>query len=119
MAPAAAVTASSIRLKTGNAVSTIVNCMGATCAGTLELTKTVTTKIQIGHTKKYRVRATVLNLGQTRYAVRAGESRGFAVHLNATGLKLVRTGKSRRYSCELVMKTSTGTFREMISFVRP
>jgi len=85
----------------------------------LELTKTITTKVQIGHTKKYRVRKTVLNLGQTRYAVLAGESRGFAVHLNATALKLVRSATGRRYVCELVMKTSTGTFREIISFVRP
>jgi parallel beta-helix repeat protein len=119
LAPIAAVIASSVKLKAGNAVSTTITCKGATCAGTLELTKTISTKVQIGHTKKYRVRKTVLNLGQTRYAVRAGESRGFAVHLNATGLKLMRSATGRRYSCELVMKTSTGTFREIVSFIRP
>ena len=85
LAPIAAVTTSAVRLTTANAVSTTIHRTGATCAGTLELTKTVTTKVQIGHTRKYRERTTVVNLGQTRYAVSAGESRGFSVHLNATG----------------------------------
>jgi parallel beta-helix repeat protein len=119
LAPIAEVTTSSVRLTASNAIATTVHCTGATCAGTLELTKTVTTRVQIGHTKKYRERTTVLDLGQTRYVVLAGESRGFAVHLNATGLKLMRSATGHRYSCELVIRTLTSVQREMVSFARP
>jgi hypothetical protein len=113
------VTTTAVKLGTGNAVSTTIHCTGATCAGTLELTKTVSTKVRIGHTNKYRVRTTVVNLGQTRYAVSAGESRGFSVHLNATGMKFMRSASGSRYSCELVIHTSTGVHREIVSFLRP
>jgi hypothetical protein len=83
------------------------------------LTKTVKTKIQIGHTEKYRTKSTIENLGKTRYAVAAGAKRAFSVQLNATGLKLVRNASGRRYACELVITSAAGTKREMISFNRP
>jgi parallel beta-helix repeat protein len=118
-APTSVVTTTAVKLGTGNAVSTTIHCTGATCAGTLELTKTLTTKVRIGHTNKYRVRTTVVNLGQTRYAVSAGDSRGFSVHLNATGMKFMRSATGRRYSCELVIRTATGVHREIVSFLRP
>jgi parallel beta-helix repeat protein len=119
LAPIAAVTTSAVKPTTGNAVSTTIHCTGATCTGTLELTKTVTTRVQIGHTKKYRERTTVMDLGQTRYAVSAGQSRGFSVHLNATGLKFLRSSTARRYSCELVIRTLTSVHRQIVSFARP
>jgi hypothetical protein len=118
-APIDAVSASVVKLTTNNAVSTTVHCTAATCDGTLELTKTVTTKIRTGHSNKYRERTTVVNLGQTRFAVLAGESRGFSVHLSATGLKLMRSATGRRYSCELVIRTATGVHAEIVSFLRP
>jgi len=83
------------------------------------LTKTVTTRVEIGHTKKYRTKSTVEDLGKTRYAVQAGAKRAFSVKVNATGLKIMRAAKGRRYSCELVITSAAGTKREMISFDRP
>lgn len=59
-------TTSGASLKSGNKVSTTVHCAGATCAGTLELTRTVTTKIEIGHAKTYRTKSTIKDLGETR-----------------------------------------------------
>jgi hypothetical protein len=113
------VTTSGTTLKSGYKVSTTVHCASATCVGTLELTKTVKTKVQIGHTKKYRTKSTVEDLGKTRYAVAAGAKRAFSVKLNATGMKLVRAAEGRRYSCWLVITSAAGTKREMISFDRP
>src|SRR6202034_1462922 len=112
-------TVSAAKLAAGDALSTVVHCRGGTCSGTLELTKSVTTKVQIGRTGKYRERTTVINLGQTRFVVSAGKSRGFSVRLNATGLKLMRSATGRRYSCELLIRTSTGVHSEVVSFLRP
>jgi hypothetical protein len=83
------------------------------------LTKTLTTKVEIAHTKRYRTKSTVEDLGKTRYAVEAGAKRAFSVKLNATGLKLVRSAKGNRYTCELVITSSAGMKRETISFTRP
>jgi parallel beta-helix repeat protein len=119
LAPVPVVSTSAIKLKAGSTVSTTVHCTNATCVGTLELTKTVTTRVRIPHTERYRVRTTVVDLGRTRYAVMAGASRGFNVHLNSKGLKLLHSATGRRYSCELVTTSSSGTTRKMISFARP
>jgi hypothetical protein len=119
LAPNPSVSTSGATLKAGNKVATTVRCANATCSGTLELTKTVTTKIEIGHTKKYRTKSVVENLGKTRYSVAAGGKRSFSVTVNATGLRLMRAAKGRRYSCELVITSSAGTKREAISFKRP
>jgi parallel beta-helix repeat protein len=119
LAPKPAVTISGATLKSGNRVSMTVRCASARCAGTLELTKTVKTKIRIGHTKKYRTKSTVKDLGKTSYSVAAGSKRTFSVRLNATGVKLIRAAKGRRYSCELVITSAAGSKREMISFNRP
>jgi parallel beta-helix repeat protein len=113
------VTTSGVTLRSGYKVSTTIHCAGTTCAGTLELTKTLKTKTEVGHTNKYRTKSTVEDLGKTRYSVAAGSKRAFSVKLNATGMKLVRAAKGRRYSCELVITSAAGTKREMISFDRP
>jgi hypothetical protein len=96
-----------------------VFCTSATCSGTLELTKSVTTKVQIGHTKKYRNKTTVIDLGRLGYTVPAGQSKSFTIHLNATGLKMAKSAKGSRYSCTLVITTSAGTTREGVSFKKP
>jgi parallel beta-helix repeat protein len=116
LAPIAAVTTSAVKLKAGNAVAATISCKSATCAGIIELTTTITTKVQIVHGKKYVVRTTARNLGETHYAVLAGESRGFTVHLNAAGVKLLRAASGRHYSFELVVTTSTRTFHKIVSF---
>jgi hypothetical protein len=100
-------------------VSTTIHCAGATCSGTLELTKTVITKVPVDHTNTYRQRTTVVNLGATRFTLSAGESRKISVHLTATGLKFMRSATGRHYFCELVIRTSTGVHAEMVSFLRP
>jgi hypothetical protein len=113
------VTTSGAKLKSSNKVSTTVHCAIARCAGTLELTKTVTTRIEIGHTERSRTKSTIEDLGKTRYSVAAGAKRAFSLRLNAAGVQLMRTAKGRRYSCELVITSAAGTKREMISFDRP
>jgi parallel beta-helix repeat protein len=113
-----AIAASGARLR-ANSVSTTVSCTGATCVGTLELTKTVTTKIQIGHTKRYRTKKTIENLGLTRYTIAAAQAQTLTVRLNAKGLKMERSLKSGRFSCTLSVTSATGVLREIVSFKRP
>jgi parallel beta-helix repeat protein len=110
-----AVAASGARLR-ANSVSTTVSCTGATCVGALELTKTVTTKVQIGHTKRYRTKKTIENLGLTRYTLAAGHSRSLTVRLNAKGLSMQRSLKGGRFSCTLSVTSATGVHREIVSF---
>ena len=117
--PKPEVTTSAATLKGTTRVSTTVFCTSATCAGTLELTKTITTKVRIGHTKKYKIKRRVVNLGRTRYAVGPGQSNHFAIRLNATGLKMAKSVKTSRYSCTLVITTSAGKFSEGVSFKKP
>jgi parallel beta-helix repeat protein len=119
LVPKPSVTTSGVTLKSGNKVSTTVHCAVARCSGTLELTKTVKTKIQVGHTKRYRTKSTVEDLGKTHYAVAAGAKRAFSIKLNATGVKLIQTAKGHRYSCQLVITSAAGTKRETISFSWP
>jgi hypothetical protein len=99
-----------------SSVSTTVHCSGATCVGKLELTKTVVTKVRIGHTKKYRTKKTVLNLGLTRYTLRAGQSKSLTVRLNAKGLAMVRAIKSGRFSCTLAVSSGTSVVHKAVSF---
>jgi hypothetical protein len=87
--------------------------------GALELTKTVTTKVRIGHTKRYRTKKIVENLGLTRYTLLAGQSRSLTVRLNAKGLGMERSVKSGRFSCTLDVTSATGVLREIVSFKRP
>jgi hypothetical protein len=96
-----------------------VFCTGATCAGTLELTKTITTKVRIGKTKKYKNKSTVIDLGRVGYAVPAGQENRFTIRLNATGLKMAKAASGKRYSCTLVITTSAGTTKEGVSFKKP
>jgi parallel beta-helix repeat protein len=112
------VTTSGVKLKAGNKVSVTVHCATATCSGTLQLTKTVTTKVEIGSTKKYRTKSTVEILGRTRYSVAAGAKRAFSVKLNANGVKHLRAAKERRYTCELAITSAAGTTRRALSFAR-
>jgi parallel beta-helix repeat protein len=113
-----AIAASGARLR-ANSVSTTVSCTGATCVGALELTKTVTSKVRIGHTKRYRTKKTVENLGLTRYTLLAGQSRSLTVRLNAKGLSMERSIKSGRFSCTFNVTSATGVLRETVSFKRP
>ncbi len=83
------------------------------------MTKTVTTKVEIGKTKKYRNKTTVVVLGKLAYTVLAGQSKSFTIHLNATGLKMAKSVKGSRYSCTLAISTSAGTTREGVSFKKP
>jgi hypothetical protein len=98
---------------------TTVFCTGSTCSGTLELTKSVTTKVEIGKTKKYKNKTTVINLGKLLYAVPAGHSDKFTIRLNATGLKMAKSVKTNRFTCTLVITTSAGTTKESVSFKKP
>ena len=119
LAPKPSVSTSAATLKGTTGVSTTVFCAGATCTGTLELTKTVVTKVKIGKTKKYKNKTTVVNLGKARYSVAAGQAHKFTIRLNATGLKMAKAVKGKRYTCTLVITTSAGTTKEGISFKKP
>jgi hypothetical protein len=110
-----AIAASGARLRT-KSVSTTVRCSGATCVGTLKLTKTVVTKVRIGHTKKFRTKKTILNLGLTHYTLLAGQSRSLTVRLNGKGLNMVRGIKSGRFSCTLTVTSPVNAFHEIVSF---
>jgi hypothetical protein len=113
------VSTSAATLKGASGVATTVFCTGATCSGTLELEKSVTTKVEIGHTKKYRNKTTVTDLGKLGYTVLAGQSKKFTIKLNATGLKMAKSAKGSRYSCTLAITTSAGTTKEGVSFKKP
>jgi parallel beta-helix repeat protein len=113
-----AVAASGARLR-ASSVSTTVSCTGAPCVGTLELSKTVTTKVQIRHTKRYRTRRTIENLGLTRYSLLVGQSKSLTVRLNAKGLSLERSSASGRLPCTLSVTSATGVLREIVTFRRP
>jgi parallel beta-helix repeat protein len=119
LAPKPAVTTSGATLKSGSKVATTVHCAVATCSGTLELTKTVAKKVEVGHTNTYRTKSTVEVLGKTRYSVLAGAKRGFAVRLNATGLRLVRGAKGHRFRCVLIITSGADAKRKSISFKSP
>jgi hypothetical protein len=114
-----AVSTSAATLKGASSVVTKVFCTGATCSGTLELTKSVTTRVEIGKTKKYKNKTTIIDLGKLGYTVAAGQSKSFTIHLNATGLKMAKSAKGSRYSCTLAITTSAGTTREGVSFKKP
>jgi hypothetical protein len=113
-----AIAASGARLR-ATSVSTTVTCSGATCVGTLELTKTVVTKVRIGHTKRFRTKRTVLDLGLTRYTLLAGQSKSLTVRLNAKGLTMARSIKSGRFSCTLNVTSAVSAFHEIVSFKKP
>jgi hypothetical protein len=119
IAPKPGVSTSGATLKGASGVATTVFCTSATCSGTLELAKTVTVKVEIGHTKKYRNKSVTTDLGKLGYTVAAGQSERFTIRLNAAGLKLAKAVKGSRYSCTLIITTSAGTTREGVSFKKP
>src|SRR5665213_2465648 len=109
--PRPAIAASRAKLR-ANSVTTTVSCTGAPCLGTLELTKTVTTKVRIGHTKRYRTKKTIKDLGSKAYTLLVGESRALTVRLNARGLRMEKRVKTARFSCTLNIVSATGVSRE-------
>ena len=116
--PRPSIAASSAKLR-ANSVTTTVSCTGAPCLGTLELTKTVTTKVRIGHTNRYRTKKTIEDLGSKAYTLLAGESHALTVRLNAKGLSMEKSVKTPRFSCTLNIVSATGVSRETVSFKRP
>jgi parallel beta-helix repeat protein len=103
--PKPLVTVSALTLTSANRVLTTVDCARARCAGLLELTKTISKKNEL--------------LGRISYALAIGGRRQFSIQLNAEGLKLVRTSKVRRFTCELTITSAAGTKREAVSFTLP
>jgi len=97
-----------------NNIVTMVSCAGGRCSGTLEPTKTVTTKVDIGHSKSYTVRTTVEVLGKIRYAMAEGSQRRFSIQLNAAGVKLLQAANARRLICELTVTSAFGVKRESV-----
>jgi hypothetical protein len=100
-------------------IVTTVKCVDSRCSGMLEPTKTISTKVERGHSKRYAIRRTVLVLGKVRYAVAKGSQRQFSIRLNAAGVKLLNAAKGRRVKCDLKVTSAAGVKRESISLRIP
>jgi hypothetical protein len=102
-----------------NKIVTTVHCADAKCSGTLKPTKTISTKVEIGHSNRYVIRKTVVVLGKTRYTVAMGSKRRFTIQLNAAGVKLLHAAIGRRLTCELTVTSAAGAKHESISLRIP
>jgi hypothetical protein len=102
-----------------NKIVTTVHCADAKCSGTLEPTKTISTKVEIGHSNRYVIRKTVVVLGKTSYTVAMGSKRRFSIQLNAAGVKFLHAAIGRRLTCELTMTSAAGAKHESISLRIP
>jgi hypothetical protein len=100
---------------TGNDVTVDVKCSTARCAGIAELTKTITVKVEIGHTGKYRTVSENVLLGRVSYARAAGSNGQVKIQLSAIGLKLIRAADGHRFACVLTVTSSGGPKRETVS----
>jgi hypothetical protein len=119
VAPKASLTLSGTRLTSGNHVLITVRCATSKCGGTLKLTKTVTTKVEIGHSKKYRVHTSVEVIGKVVFSVAKGSQRPFSIPLNSAGVRLLQANNGRHFTCELAVTNAGRTKYKAITLLRP
>jgi hypothetical protein len=117
--PKPSINVSMATLGSGNKVSTTVYCANSRCSGIIELTKAITTKTEIGDSKKYVVHTKVVVLGKISYSVAAGSQRQFSIQLNGEGVKLLRAADGRRLTCEMAVTSAAGVKRENVSLRHP
>jgi hypothetical protein len=100
--------------RSGNDVIVGVQCSKARCAGIAELTKTITVKVEIGHTGKYRTVTDVVLLGRVDYVRSAGSTGQVKIPLTASDLKLLRAADGHRFACVLTVTSGGGPKRETV-----
>jgi hypothetical protein len=103
----------------GNTILSTVHCSSARCAGLLRLTKTVTIRVEIGRSGKYRDVARTEVLGHIGYALGAGTQEQVSIPLSAAGEKLLHLARAGRYTCVLTISSAAGVRHETISFTNP
>jgi hypothetical protein len=106
-------------LGSGNKVTTTVYCANAKCLGTIELTKTITTRVEVGDSRKYVVHRTIVVLGKISYSLAVGSQRQFSIRLNTQGVKLLRANEGRRLTCVMAVTSAAGVKRENVSLKPP
>jgi hypothetical protein len=111
--PRPSVSLSAVR-RSGNDVIVGVQCSKARCAGIAELTKTITVKVEIGHTGKYRTVTDVVLLGRVDYVRSAGSTGQVKIPLTASDLKLLRAADGHRFACVLTVTSGGGPKRETV-----
>jgi hypothetical protein len=119
VAPRPSVTIVGAALRSDSRVVTTVRCANAHCGGTVQLTKTVTTRVEIGNSKKYRLVTTKVIIGRASYSLAVGSQAPLLIQLNATGIKLLRKNGSRAFTCELTVTSAAGAKHKMVSLHLP
>jgi hypothetical protein len=88
-------------LAPGNKVAATALCSGATCSGTLELTRVIGGKVKI--------------LGTISYHLAKGTQHQYVIQLNATGVALLRANSPHHVICELTVSGAGGVWHKNIS----
>jgi len=91
-----------------------VSCHNATCRGIVEITKTITIRTRIGHTKRYRVRHALLRFAYAPYAASVGSLTNVRLRLSGTALRELLAVRSHRITATLVITSASGTTRRTV-----
>lgn len=100
----------------GAAVRVPLACANANCTGTIELTKRIAVKRHRGH----RTLMKTLILGRASYSLTASHTATIAVHLTATGMRVLAGGRrERRVPVTIVVSLTGGSTVQRSIVVRP
>lgn len=100
----------------GATVRVPLACANANCAGTIELTKRTAVERRRGH----RTLVKTLILGRASYSLTASHTATIAVHLTATGIRVLAGGhRERRVPVTIVVSVTGGPTVQRSVVVRP